>query len=107
MQKLIISLAILFSFSAASAANEVALKFVKAIPLPEVDGRIDHFRDRREGPASIPRGTCEEHHRGGRSERRPGDAHAPWLCQAPGRALCPPVQQARRRLRRGWLGQNA
>ena len=63
MQKLIISLAILFSFSAASAANEVALKFVKAIPLPEVDGRIDHFaidvKGRRAFLAALAKNTIE------------------------------------------------
>jgi DNA-binding beta-propeller fold protein YncE len=42
MQKLIVTLAFLFSFSAASA-EKVALNLVQTIPLPEVDGRIDHF----------------------------------------------------------------
>jgi hypothetical protein len=43
MQKLIVAVALLFSFSVASAENEVAPKLVQTIPLPEVDGRIDHF----------------------------------------------------------------
>jgi DNA-binding beta-propeller fold protein YncE len=43
MQKLIAALALLLSFSIASAENKVALKPVETIPLPEVDGRIDHF----------------------------------------------------------------
>jgi DNA-binding beta-propeller fold protein YncE len=63
MQKLIISLAVLFSFSAASAANEVALKLVNTIPLPEVDGRIDHFaidvKGRRAFLAALAKNTIE------------------------------------------------
>src|SRR6267378_5956103 len=43
MQKVIAALALLFSFSVASAESEVPLKLVQTIPLPEVDGRIDHF----------------------------------------------------------------
>jgi DNA-binding beta-propeller fold protein YncE len=43
MQKLIAALILLASFSIASAENDVALKLVQTIPLPDVDGRIDHF----------------------------------------------------------------
>ena len=43
LRRVIVALAFLFPFSVASAENEVALKLVQTIPLPEVDGRIDHF----------------------------------------------------------------
>ena len=63
MQKLIIALALLFSFSVAAAENEVALKLVQTIPLPEVDGRIDHFaidqKARRAFLAALAKNTIE------------------------------------------------
>ena len=62
-QRLIVALALLFSFSVASAENEVALKLVQTIPLPEVDGRIDHFaidvRGRRAFLAALAKNTIE------------------------------------------------
>jgi DNA-binding beta-propeller fold protein YncE len=63
MQKLIVALAFLFSFSVASAENEAALKLVQSIPLPEVDGRIDHFaidvKGRRAFLAALAKNTIE------------------------------------------------
>jgi DNA-binding beta-propeller fold protein YncE len=63
MQKLIVALAVLFSFSVASAENEAALKLVQSIPLPEVDGRIDHFaidvKGRRAFLAALAKNTIE------------------------------------------------
>jgi len=63
MQKLIVGLALLFSFSVAVAENEVALKLVQTIPLPEVDGRIDHFaidvKGRRAFLAALAKNTIE------------------------------------------------
>src|SRR5882762_8254136 len=56
-------MALLFSFSIASAENEVALKLVQTIPLPEVDGRIDHFaidvKRRRAFLAALAKNTIE------------------------------------------------
>ena len=43
MRKLIVALVLCLSFSAASAESEIALNLVQTIPLPDVDGRIDHF----------------------------------------------------------------
>jgi DNA-binding beta-propeller fold protein YncE len=43
MQKLAVTLTIFLSLSVAAAENTAALKLVQTIPLPEVDGRIDHF----------------------------------------------------------------
>ncbi len=43
MQKLIVALILGFSISVASAESGVALKLVQSIPLPDIDGRIDHF----------------------------------------------------------------
>jgi DNA-binding beta-propeller fold protein YncE len=64
MQKLlIVALALLFSFSGASAENAVALKLVQTVPLPEVDGRIDHFaidvKRRRAFLAALAKNTIE------------------------------------------------
>jgi DNA-binding beta-propeller fold protein YncE len=63
MQKLITALALLFSYTIASAKNEVALKLVQTIPLPEVDGRIDHFaidvKGRRAFLAALAKNTIE------------------------------------------------
>jgi DNA-binding beta-propeller fold protein YncE len=62
MQKLIVTLVFLFSFSAASA-EKVALNLVQTIPLPEVDGRIDHFavdvKGRRAFLAALAKNTIE------------------------------------------------
>src|SRR5579859_6946871 len=43
MQKLIAALILGFSISPASAESGAALKLVQSIPLPGVDGRIDHL----------------------------------------------------------------
>jgi hypothetical protein len=43
VQKLIATLLSLCLSSAAAAQNEAPLKLVQTIPMPEVDGRIDHF----------------------------------------------------------------
>jgi DNA-binding beta-propeller fold protein YncE len=63
MQKPIVALALLLSFSVASAKNEAALKLVQTIPLPEVDGRIDHFaidvKGRRAFLAALAKNTIE------------------------------------------------
>lgn len=63
MQKLIVALTLLFSFAVSSAQNEVALKLVQTIPLPEVDGRIDHFaidvKGRRAFLAALVKSTIE------------------------------------------------
>jgi hypothetical protein len=63
MQKLIVALALMLSFSVASAENEIALKLVQTIPLPEVDGRIDHFaidvKGRRAFLAALVKNTIE------------------------------------------------
>jgi DNA-binding beta-propeller fold protein YncE len=62
-QKLVVALAFLLSFSVASAENEAALKLVQTIPLPEVDGRIDHFaidvKGRRAFLAALAKNTIE------------------------------------------------
>src|ERR1700730_7327688 len=62
MQKLIVTLTLLLSFSVASA-QKVALKLVQTIPLPEVDGRIDHFaidqKGRRAFLAALAKNTIE------------------------------------------------
>lgn len=62
-RRVIVTLAFLFSFSVASAENEVALRFVRTIPLPEVDGRIDHFaidvKRRRVFLAALAKNTIE------------------------------------------------
>jgi len=59
----IVTLAFLFSFSVASADNGAALKLVQTIPLPEVDGRIDHFaidvKGRRAFLAALAKNTIE------------------------------------------------
>jgi DNA-binding beta-propeller fold protein YncE len=63
MQKLIVALVLWCSFSVASAENEVALKLVQSIPLPDVDGRIDHFsidvNGRRAFLAALTKNTIE------------------------------------------------
>jgi DNA-binding beta-propeller fold protein YncE len=43
MHKLIVALVLLVTMSAASAQTDVALKLVQTIPMPDIDGRIDHF----------------------------------------------------------------
>src|SRR5260370_4356565 len=45
MQKLIVALVFWCPFALASADNQVALKFVQSIPLPDVDGRMIHQID--------------------------------------------------------------
>src|SRR5882724_2472694 len=63
MQKLIVALVLLSSFSVASAEIEVALKLVQTIPLPELAGRIDHFaidvKARRAFLAALEKNTIE------------------------------------------------
>src|SRR6267142_536137 len=63
MQKLIVALILGFSISAASAESEVALKLVQSIPLPDIDGRIDHFsidvKGRRAFLAALAKNTIE------------------------------------------------
>jgi DNA-binding beta-propeller fold protein YncE len=63
MQKLIFALVFCLSFSAASAESEIALKLVQSIPLPDVDGRIDHFsidvKGRRAFLAALTKNTVE------------------------------------------------
>jgi len=63
MHKLIVALAFIFSFSVALAENKAALKLVQTIPLPEVDGRIDHFaidvKGRRAFLAALAKNTIE------------------------------------------------
>jgi DNA-binding beta-propeller fold protein YncE len=63
MQKLIVALILGFSISAASAESEVPLKLVQSIPLPDIDGRIDHFsidvRGRRAFLAALAKNTVE------------------------------------------------
>jgi DNA-binding beta-propeller fold protein YncE len=62
MHKLIVSLTLLLSFSAAMAAK-ASLSLVQTIPLPEVDGRIDHFaidvKGRRAFLAALAKNTIE------------------------------------------------
>jgi len=43
LQKLIGALICWLSISVAFGQTDVALKLVQTIPLPDVDGRIDHF----------------------------------------------------------------
>jgi DNA-binding beta-propeller fold protein YncE len=63
MQKLAVTLAIFLSLSVAAAENRAALKLVQTIPLPEVDGRIDHFaidvKARRAFLAALTKNTIE------------------------------------------------
>lgn len=63
MTKLIVALVFLSAFSAASAQGDVALKLVQTIPLPDVDGRIDHFaidvKGRRAFLAALAKNTIE------------------------------------------------
>jgi len=63
MQKLIVALILGFSISAASAESEVPLKLVQSIPLPDIDGRIDHFsidvKGRRAFLAALAKNTVE------------------------------------------------
>jgi DNA-binding beta-propeller fold protein YncE len=62
-RRVIVALALLFSFAVASAENGAALKLVQTIPLPEVDGRIDHFaidvKGRRAFLAALAKDTIE------------------------------------------------
>src|SRR6266850_4371021 len=62
MRKLIVSLTLLLSFSAAMVAK-ASLSLVQTIPLPEVDGRIDHFaidvKGRRAFLAALAKNTIE------------------------------------------------
>jgi DNA-binding beta-propeller fold protein YncE len=62
-RRVIVALALLFSFSVASAENGPALKLVQTIQLPEVDGRIDHFaidvKGRRAFLAALAKNTIE------------------------------------------------
>jgi DNA-binding beta-propeller fold protein YncE len=62
MHKLIVSLTLLLWFSAAMAAK-ASLSLVQTIPLPEVDGRIDHFaidvKGRRAFLAALAKNTIE------------------------------------------------
>jgi DNA-binding beta-propeller fold protein YncE len=59
----IVTLAYFVSFSLALAENGPALKLVQTIPLPEVDGRIDHFaidlKGRRAFLAALAKNTIE------------------------------------------------
>jgi DNA-binding beta-propeller fold protein YncE len=61
--RVIVALALLFSFSVASAENGPALKLVQTILLPGVDGRIDHFavdvKGRRAFLAALAKNTIE------------------------------------------------
>jgi DNA-binding beta-propeller fold protein YncE len=63
MQKLIVALILGFSISAASAESGVPLKLVQSIPLPDIDGRIDHFsidvKGRRAFLAALAKNTVE------------------------------------------------
>ena len=63
MQKLIVALVLCLSFSAASAESGAALKLVQTIPLPDIDGRIDHFsidvKGRRAFLAALAKNTVE------------------------------------------------
>jgi len=63
MLKPIVALILLSSLSFASAGTDVALKLVQTIPLPEVDGRIDHFaidvKGRRAFLAALAKNTVE------------------------------------------------
>jgi DNA-binding beta-propeller fold protein YncE len=63
MQKLVAALILGFSVSLASAESGVALKLVQSIPLPDIDGRIDHFsidvKGRRAFLAALAKNTIE------------------------------------------------
>jgi hypothetical protein len=63
MQKLIVALILGFAISVASAENGVALKLVQSIPLPDIDGRIDHLSvdviGRRAFLAALAKNTVE------------------------------------------------
>ena len=63
MQRLIVALVLWCTFSVASAENEVALKLVQSIPLPGIDGRIDHLsidvKGRRAFLAALTKNTIE------------------------------------------------
>jgi DNA-binding beta-propeller fold protein YncE len=63
MQRLIAVLIFCLSISAASAESEIALKLVQSIPLPDIDGRIDHFsidvKGRRAFLAALTKNTVE------------------------------------------------
>jgi DNA-binding beta-propeller fold protein YncE len=63
LQKLIVALICWLSISVAFAQTDVALKLVQTIPLPEVDGRIDHFaidvKGRRAFLAALAKNTIE------------------------------------------------
>jgi DNA-binding beta-propeller fold protein YncE len=62
-RRVIVTLAFLFSFSVASAESGPALKLVQTIPLPDIDGRIDHFaidlKGRRAFLAALAKNTIE------------------------------------------------
>ena len=63
MQKLVAALILGFSISVASAESGAALNPVQSIPLPDVDGRIDHFsidvKGRRAFLAALAKNTIE------------------------------------------------
>jgi DNA-binding beta-propeller fold protein YncE len=63
MQRLIAALILGFSVSVASAESGVALKLVQSIPLPGIDGRIDHLsidvKGRRAFLAALAKNTVE------------------------------------------------
>jgi DNA-binding beta-propeller fold protein YncE len=63
LQKLIGALICWLSISVAFAQTDVALKLVQTIPLPDVDGRIDHFsidvKGRRAFLAALAKNTIE------------------------------------------------
>jgi DNA-binding beta-propeller fold protein YncE len=62
-RRVIVALALLCTFSIASAENGPALKLVQTILLPEIDGRIDHFaidvKGRRAFLAALAKNTIE------------------------------------------------
>jgi DNA-binding beta-propeller fold protein YncE len=62
-RRVIVALALLCSFSIASAESGPALKLVQTILLPEIDGRIDHFaidvKGRRAFLAALAKNTIE------------------------------------------------
>ena len=63
MQKLVAALMLGFSISVASAESGVALHPMQSIPLPDIDGRIDHFsidvKGRRAFLAALAKNTVE------------------------------------------------
>lgn len=89
MQKLIVALILGFSISAASAESEVPLKLVQSIPLPDIDGRIDHFsidvKGRRAFLAALAKNTVEAVDlKAGRGIRTlPGFAKPQGVCFVP------------------------